>query len=416
MRVLCLHPAASSALQISREYHKLEERLWEKHGIELVFVDGPLLDVQVGNAVGERGGGINAIDPIKSGGDDGEERVSRRWYVEESSARRTSLPPSNENSAAATQSSSDSVRYSGLDASLLHLTQIWSRGGANISNNSLMGDCLPFQGVMGIGQGADVAGLLPLLNYHQDVDGSDSDDEKENAEDNIIGSKQTMFQGLQFVILIDGKDILSQREKEYDNDREEHDSDIYVGPEGIQSLHIIVDDENDNNDDARRRKSSEQLAKQYGPNAEIHYCIQRPKEECTPALSNIIGKFLVSQKNMLHSNPKSRELISLQNQLSNVEQLATLAITQEIQRNPPKALMAVIGPAATMMPDAAAENKADKEKEEEGTKHEHIGGEEGVKVVDKAVGAWHGARRRGFGEEGGGAPCPGEFLLREEER
>ena len=210
------------------------------------------------------------------------------------------------------------------------------------------------------------------------------------------------------------QDILGQREKECDK---EHDSDIYVGPEGIQSLHVVLEHEdNDNNDDARRRKSSEQLAKQYGPNAEIHYCTQQPKEECTPALSNIIGKFLVSQKNKLHSNPKSRELMSLQNQLSNVEQLATLAITQEIQRNPPKALMAVIGPAATMMPDASAENKADKEKEEEGTKHEHIGGEEGVKVVDKAVGAWHGARRRGFGEEGGGAPCPGEFLLREEER
>ena len=211
MRVLCLHPAASSALQISREYHKLEERLWEKHGIELVFVDGPLLDVQVGNAVGESGGGINAIDPSKSGGDDGEERVSRRWYVEESSARRMSLPPSNV-SAAATQSLPDSARYSGLDASLLHLTQIWSRGGANISNNSLMGDCLPFQGVLGIGQGANMAGLLPLLNYHHDVDGSDSDDEKENAEDKIIGSKQTMFQGLQFVILIETRYSWSKRE------------------------------------------------------------------------------------------------------------------------------------------------------------------------------------------------------------
>ena len=49
------------------------------------------------------------------------------------------------------------------------------------------------------------------------------------------------------------------------------------------------------------------------------------------------------------------------------------------------------------------------------TKNKELG-EENVEVVDKAVGAWHGARRRGFGEEGGGAPCPGEFLLREDER
>ncbi|EJK50780.1 hypothetical protein THAOC_30119, partial [Thalassiosira oceanica] len=39
-----------------------------------------------------------------------------------------------------------------------------------------------------------------------------------------------------------------------------------------------------------------------------------------------------------------------------------------------------------------------------------------AKVVDRAVGAWAGARRRGFGEEGGGAPCPQNFLLKEEER
>ena len=105
--------------------------------------------------------------------------------------------------------------------------------------------------------------------------------------------------------------------------------------------------------------------------------------------------------------------MSLQNQLSTMEQLATLVISQEIQRNPPKALMAVIGPTA-MMPDDATENKA---MVEEGEKHkdDQRGGKESVKV-DKAVGAWQGDRRRGFGEEGGGAPCPGEFLLREEER
>merc|ERR1712216_289973 len=118
----------------------------------------------------------------------------------------------------------------------------------------------------------------------------------------------------------------------------------------------------------------------------------------------------------------SRELISLQNQLANVEQLATLAISQEIQKNPPKALMAVIGPTAMMSNDTTNDEDGDKdcgvqdeEVQEEETQHDKQK-KENVKVVDKAVGAWHGARRRGFGEEGGGAPCPGEFLLREEER
>lgn len=422
-------------MQFSKEYQKLEERLWEKHGIELVFVDGPLLDVNVGKTVGQEGGGINAIERSSCGGsndgnDDDDERVSRRWYVEENTRRRAALPTTTQESQPS-NTPSTSIQYSGLDASLLHLSQIWSRGGANISNN--LGECLPFQGVMGVGQGADVAGLLPLLNYQNEEDEDDYVDcEKENKNDmtRTNKNKPSMFQGLQFVIAIDGKDILHKRDTE--EDEEELDNDVYVGPDGVQSLHVI---NTDNSSDDMKRQSSERLAKQYGPNATIHHYKQsstppstNTKSSCTnnitPSLSNIIGKFLVSQKNKLHSNTKSRELLSLQTQLANVEQLATLAISQEIQRNPPKALMAVIGPTA-MMPNnekenATADTATTAEEKEEGTKQHTTsqkgGGEECVKVVDKAVGAWHGARRRGFGEEGGGAPCPEEFLLREEER
>jgi hypothetical protein len=37
-------------------------------------------------------------------------------------------------------------------------------------------------------------------------------------------------------------------------------------------------------------------------------------------------------------------------------------------------------------------------------------------ISPQNVGGWHGARRREFGEEGGGAPCPPEFLLKREKR
>jgi len=418
MRVLCLHSETSSAYKFSQELQKLEERLWTKHGIELVFVDGPLLDVQVGNVVGEEGGGINAIESSGINNDGGEERVSRRWYVEEESRRALTHQSTTDSTTQTSQ-----IQYSGLDASILHLSQIWTRGGANISNN--LGECLPFQGVLGVGQGANVASLLPLLNY-QDEDEVEVDCEKEN---NTIGglaqhTKPSMFQGLQFVLSIDGKDIVSRRDIDnVDSEEEENENEVYVGPDGVQSLHVI-------NTESDTFQSSEQLAKQYGINATIHHYKQQQSStittstHITPTLSNIIGKYLVSQKNKLHSNPKSRELISLQNQLSNVEQLATLAISQEIQKNPPKALMAVIGPTAMMMSnDTTADDKKDDDKdgaqdqEVKQTEKQHDQQKkENVKVVDKAVGAWHGARRRGFGEEGGGAPCPGEFLLREEER
>ncbi|KAL9183966.1 hypothetical protein ACHAXT_002052 [Thalassiosira profunda] len=396
MRVLCLHPAASSALQLSRDLALLEERLWQKHGIELVFVDGPLLDAKLGAAVGADGGGITALEPSNDGGDNGdEEKASRRWYVEEPSRR--ALPQTAE-----AESGPPPTRYAGLDASLLHLTQVWARGGVNASSAKEGACCLPFQGVLGVGQGADVAGLLPLLNYQPD-----EEDKKEND-----AALPVMFQGLQFVVLVDGKDILGQQQNDGGEGSEGgSENDVYVGPEGVRSLHVIMESDADGALEGAKSSSGEQLAKKYGPNAQIHRC-KRSSSACPPTLSNILGKFLVGQKNQLHSNPQSRELMSLQNQLANVEQLATLAISQEIQRNPPKALMAVIGPTAMMQQNADNSEVEGKDEEE---KPQSRGGKENVKV-DMAVGAWHGARRRGIGEEGGGAPCPGEFLLREEER
>ena len=416
MRVLCLHSEASSALQFSQNFHQLEERLWEKHGIELVFVDGPLLDVQNDGAVGEEGG---APKSAADGPGSSSERVSRRWYVEEeATARRTIQSEASTPGAASLQPSGTS--FSGLDASLLHLSQIWTRGGANISTN--LGECLPFQGVMGIGQGANVAGLLPLLSLN-DCDDEDYGDEKENVDGgNLTRGKPVMFQGLRFVVLIDGEEILSQRGDE--GQEEEAENDVYVGPEGIQSLHVITDDGGDSHASAatRKRSSGEKLARLYGPNAQVHRSRKQHDQPCTPSTSNAIGKFLVGQKKKLRSNSKSMKLLALQNQLATVEQLAAVTIAQEVQKNPPKALMAVIGPAPVTTSRGAADPERDRATEEEGEwaredgEAEGAGDGEGCVKVEKAVAGWQGARRRGFGEEGGGAPCPGEFLLREEDR
>ncbi|KAL7486956.1 hypothetical protein ACHAW6_012549 [Cyclotella cf. meneghiniana] len=394
MRVLCLHPEASSALQFSKYLEKLEERLWKKHDIELCFVDGPLLD---------------ALSPGHLGGIEEEGAASRRWFVEER-INNTLLSPSEFGNSSTLKP--ESARYSGLDASLLHLSQIWNRGGANCSNQSgasstmgglIVGDCLPFQGVLGFGQGADVAAMLPLLNYlYNEDDMSDDDgtvDHKEKED-----TRKLIFQGLQFVIIVDGKDIMHQTE-ESDADVAE----LYVGEEGMQSLHIIFDD-----DCNKHKPSSRRLARLYGPNAEIHHYqptnrissnLAAQSTLCSPTLSNIIGKFLVSQKNRLYCNSKTRQLISLRNRLANVEQLATLAIAREIQLNPPKALMAVIGPLA--INSNASSNAIEDEDMVSSVKQIDVG---------MAVGAWQGPRRRGFGEEGGGAPCPQEFLMKENER
>ncbi len=69
--------------------------------------------------------------------------------------------------------------------------------------------------------------------------------------------------------------------------------------------------------------------------------------------------------------------IVLQNQLHLVEQEAAQLVAQRIAANPPRALMAVITPQAA------------------------------------GIGCW---QRRQPNEEGGGAPCPSDFLLKREKR
>eukprot|EP00984_Skeletonema_dohrnii_P007680 scaffold2801_cov106-Skeletonema_dohrnii-CCMP3373.AAC.7 len=453
MRVLCLHPSTSSAHQLHSSLSSLEDRLWTKHGIELVFIDAPLLDVQIGDSLGEKGGGLTALhlDGEDSNEGEGAPAVSRRWYVEESvDGRRSALPPSSDDSAGSPQEvnskNSTAVKYSGLDASLLHLSQIWSRGGANHnSNNTADGgggieQCLPFQGILGIHQGADVAAMLPLLNTANAVY-NDDDIEEENKENKSI------FEGLQFVILVDGRDIMSQDQheenmgndgsvnemnKENDDATLVEEEDWYVEPNGISSLHVIAEtSNNDNNASATNKRNSELLAKRYGPNATIQYYKPSKKsssssqsnnknsqqqaynhnQTTSPSLHNILGKYLVHQKNTFHSNSQKRKLLQLQHQLCHVEQLASVMITEEVRKNPPKCLMAMIGPAAATSEKENAEDEND-ENHKNSTDDENSA----VKaVVPKTVGAWQGPGRVP-GEQGGGAPCPESFLLRQEER
>jgi len=456
MRVLCLHPSTSSAHQLHSSLSSLEERLWTQHGIELVFIDAPLLDVRIGEPNCDCGG-LNALIEEES-------KVSRRWYVEELVDRRRALSDicshidyrersslaslarndNEEMSLASANNNNDNtgvLQYSGLDASLLHLTQIWSRGGANNpnNNNSTGGieQCLPFQGILGIHQGADVAAMLPLLSNTVTADYNDDPHlEAEKKESSI-------FEGLQFVILVDGRDIRNtsqqfllqhgeerksddddvKTEQEGANENENDDNnnnideeDWYVGPNGIASLHVITKTASgcNTNNATTNKRNSEVLAKRYGPNATIQYYNPTSKKKSSyhndltsPSLHNILGKYLVSQKNILHTNPQKRKLLQLQHQLSHVEQLATLMITEEVRKNPPKCLMAMIGPAAATTSATTTKKNHDEEDENENI--------ESVVVTGKTVGAWQGPGRIP-GEQGGGAPCPETFLLRQEER
>jgi hypothetical protein len=105
-------------------------------------------------------------------------------------------------------------------------------------------------------------------------------------------------------------------------------------------------------------------------------------ESCQNALTkpdwNAMGKFFVEQKKNMVVTGTGEELV-LQTQLHLVEQEASRMMAECIADNPPKALMAIIQPNAE-------------------------------------VSGWSGPKRREFGAEGGGAPCPSEFLLKREKR
>jgi Serine hydrolase (FSH1) len=98
------------------------------------------------------------------------------------------------------------------------------------------------------------------------------------------------------------------------------------------------------------------------------------------SILNAVGRFLVGQRRATVGDPSSHggEIVALQTALHLAEEEATDYIAREIAANPPKALMAIILP-------------------------HHVGG-------------WSGDRRRQPGEQGGGAPCPEEFLLQRERR
>mmetsp|Transcript_18599 Transcript_18599/g.22323 ORF Transcript_18599/g.22323 Transcript_18599/m.22323 type:complete len:127 (+) Transcript_18599:17-397(+) len=89
-------------------------------------------------------------------------------------------------------------------------------------------------------------------------------------------------------------------------------------------------------------------------------------------------QFLVQEKKRLRGSEGGYQKLALQSELHRVEQEASRIVAEQIRENPPKALMAVITP--------------------------------------QSIGGWSGPKRRGPHDEGGGAPCPSEFLMNKEDR
>ena len=340
LRVLVLHDTKSCAAEAHRLLTVLDDRLYEKHGIELVYIDSPLLFMPSTQDQQEQGHNEDGDDGATTFRN-GSSVKTRVWW----------------------EFGGDDHPFLGLDASLLHIRQIWKSS--------------PFIGVIGIGQGASIATLLPAL----------------------------LEPAMAFGVFVHGKAVLD------DQDLQGEES---LGPTpDWPCLHVVCD--RDTKDDSVCRMgrqfpgqvhlSKERVMGKADFNAVgkvrtsvsivlccTNHCTLRPFHwtlcstmtvhtyalSLTISLLSTFLQFLVQQKNALFKSDGVGDELALNNRLHLVQQEAANLVAQHIAEDPPKALMAVVTP--------------------------------------QAVGGWSGRKRREFGAEGGGAPCPPEFLLHRENR
>ena len=389
MRILALHPSGSSADDLQRSLRDLGDGLQAKHDIELVYVDAPLLSSPAHTRSREERRCGESLDEQP---DENHPSQKRCWF---------------DAALNGTTSCADArgINFVGLDASILHLSQIWNR---KVHSN-------PFSGIVALGQSAAIAALLPLLVrpvLAEEMEGAGGDDEQQTKDDEIEGVNLgvPLFPGLDFVVLVDGFDITAKRE---DDGGSTAASDMPWFDQSLapESLHIISQGSN------VREGMSKKLASRYGESAQIHRRTTthnaNPSEGEDPIKCfydegvvlplrkrelNVIGRFVVSQKNALtrrtaaHANAddssnaeqlakRMQTTLAIQEtrqRLGMLEEEAERALVQHVSANPPRALMAVIAP--------------------------------------DVVGAWSGPKWRRPDMDGGGAPCPAEFRQKEGER
>jgi len=172
----------------------------------------------------------------------------------------------------------------GIDASILHITQLWNR---ELYSR-------PFHGVMGYDQGAALSAYM---------------------------TQRDMLPGCQFLILVGGYSIsaLSKRDDK-------------------KTLHLFPRDPCPVHD-------SRVLFSQYKNAQAFHvpHCYPFP---ATPRVLNILGKFLLScKKDIISSYKGDTSLIESDRlRLGQLMNIASDALWKEVKNNPPRSLMAVITP------------------------------------------------------------------------
>ena len=198
LRVLCLHDERSNSYELSRKLDSLGERLYQKHGIDLVFVDGPLVvntNTASNKSIDDTTNWNNKTSASSAGGENGNRwrhrHPLRAWWEEEDkknvrvNQEETEVGNDDDDNA----NKNDKPQYVGLDASLLLLKQVYTAS--------------PFWGILAVGQAAGVAALLPLLPSTTTTTTND---------DGTTTTKQKHQQQPTFMIFINGSTLMEEDE------------------------------------------------------------------------------------------------------------------------------------------------------------------------------------------------------------
>jgi hypothetical protein len=155
LRILCLHDDDSNAMELSKSLEVLGERLFERYGIDLVYINSPLVSRQTNS---------NQKDGLPN----------RVWWEEKEATTNAENQDINDKTG---NTPSTNKQLVGLDASLLLLKQVWNS--------------MPFWGILAIGKGAALGSLLPLMALNLEpsfccfVHGDSLLEEEERLIDNL---------------------------------------------------------------------------------------------------------------------------------------------------------------------------------------------------------------------------------------
>jgi hypothetical protein len=297
LRVLCLHDEQSNASRLATQWSQMEKKLAERHGVELVFFNGPII---LPRKEGEETTS-EASYPIANNSGDEATDTPRAWWTKGQGLQKEEEQQEEDHKYDGGSgggqgdylvlTDGDSIRsVTGLDASLMLLRQIWTSS--------------PFIGIVGVGQGASMASLLTasVLEPHP-----------------------------HFLVLVNGASLFPDPEQ----------------LSTIPTLHLIDRDDTEKEEDENNSNKNpmKRLLQQQFPGI-VTRRTGHLRDEC-----NSIGRFICDQTNALFRSDHSLQQVSLQLALYEAECQAEDAIARHIADHPPSSLMAVIRPNMVALPN-----------------------------------------------------------------